>query len=340
MPWNPLKIPSTHPNLCSQYRPLRCITFLFTAGIAAVLLGCQRETREEPGEYVYVRGENVEFRNELGPSSEVIGLLQSGDRVRVVSRRPRWARVLDASGQTGWVLQRYLVSQEVFAQFEQLAREGDALPSQGRAVIRRQANLHLEPGRKTRIFYQLAEGEQADVVGHRVAPRNPAPNNARSDVNGADGPVEISTSNNEDWLLVRAAGGKAGWLLETAADMNPPIEVAQYREGLRIRAWFEIYRELDQGEQHAWYLWATTRRLAGLPYDFDEIRVFVWNPRAARYETSYRERNLIGFYPIVVGQSETPGGARPTFRLQLEDSSGQRFEKSYYMVGRQVRVER
>ncbi|MBI3933285.1 MAG: SH3 domain-containing protein [Acidobacteria bacterium] len=310
------------------------------AGLALTLLGCQRDTTEETAEIAYVSGSSVEFRNELGPSSQVIGHFQSGERIRILSKRPRWAEVRSPSGETGWVLQRHLVTQEVYDQFAKLAREAAALPSQGGAVIRRHANLHLDPGRHTQVFYQLAEGEQAKVVGHRAAPRNGASGAAPAGTASPVGEMELSARNNEDWLLVRAARGRTGWLLEGSADMNPPIEVAQYREGLRIRAWFEIHRELDKGEEHSWYLWATTRRLAGLPYDYDEIRVFVWNPRASRYETSYRERNLTGFYPIVVGSRETPEGESPTFQLQLEDANGERFQKEYFMLGRQVRVQR
>lgn len=313
---------------------------MLSAGLASAVIGCQRRAPQEPPEFSYVRGAAVELRNQLGPSTEVSAHLRSGERVEVVSRRPHWTEVRTADGKTGWVLDRYLVSQEIHDHFAKLARDTQDLPSQGQAVLRRQANLHLEPGRNTQVFYQLDEGEQAEVVGHRVAPRNPGFGTAPSEVVTSDGSVEMSTRKNEDWLLVRAPQERSGWLLEGAADMNPPLEVARYREGLRIRAWFEIFREQDEGEQHSWYLWATIRRLAGLPYDFDEIRVFVWNPRAHRYETSYRERSLIGFYPIVVGSRQTPDGPSPTFSLQLEDSSGQRFEKNYVMVGRQVRIVR
>lgn len=302
---------------------------MILAGAAVWLASCQRETARESAEYVYVGGAEVELRDQLGPESRVIGVLQSGERLRVLARRPRWIQVSGPDGQIGWVLQRSLVSQEVYDRFEALAQQAAGMPSQGSAVLRRAANLHDEPGRSTQIFYQLPEGQLVEVVGHAVAPHNPV---------GADG--ANVPAQHEDWLLVRAPRGRAGWLLEGAADMNPPIEVAQYREGLRIRAWFVIHREMDRGEERPWYLWATIRRLAGQPYEFDEIRVFVWNPRASRYETSYRERNLIGFYPITVGRRETSSGPSPTFRLQLEDAAGQRYEKSYYMIGRQVRVER
>jgi hypothetical protein len=187
----------------------------------------------------------------------------------------------------------------------------------------------LAPGRDTATFHRLAEDEQIDVVGHRVTAQ-PA----------ADQSTDLAVQKSEDWLLVRGTRARTGWLLESFVDLNPPIEVAQYREGRRIRAWFEIHRVEDDGIERRWYLWATIRELAGLPYDFDEIRVFVWNPRADRYETSYRERNLIGFYPLEVGKRETPEGSSPTFRLHLEDEKGDRFERNYYMVGSQVMVQR
>ena len=309
------------------------------AGFVLALAGCQRDASQESGEVAYVSGANVEFRNELGPSSKVIGRLQSGERIRILSRRPRWAEVRGPSGATGWVLQRHLVSQAVYDQFAQLGREAEVLPSQGRAMLRRDANLHREPGRNTPAFYQLGDGEQVDVVGHRVAARNAAAGETSAGEISSGQRPELSAASNEDWFLVRASRGRTGWLLEGAADLNPPIEIAQYREGLRIRAWFEIYREKDQSGEHPWYLWATIRRLAGLPHDYDEIRVFVWNPRTSRYETSYRERNLTGFYPIVIGSRQTPDGETPTFRLQLKDSSGRRLQKNYFMLGRQVRVD-
>jgi hypothetical protein len=165
----------------------------------------------------------------------------------------------------------------------------------------------------------------AEVLAHRVTGlatvrQTEAEESAAESEEEAPAPTTLAVETLEDWLLVRGAGKRTGWLPESLADMNPPVEVAQFREGLRIRAWFVLHREMDDGIERPWYLWATMRRVAGLPYDFDEIRVFVWNPNRDRYETSYRERNLIGFYPIRVGSRET----------------GRRFEKQYVMAGRVV----
>ena len=273
----------------------------------------------------------------MGPASKVTGHLESGERIEVLSQRPRWAEVRRMSGQTGWVLQRLLVSRNVFEQFAKLAREAEVLPSQGRAVLRRDTNLHREPGRSALAFYQLAEGEPVEVVRHNVAPRN-ASAGPPQDAALEEGP-DATAKNLEDWLLVRAARGRTGWMLETSADMNLPLAIAQYSEGLRIRAWFEIYRDPDDA-QHSWYLWATIRGRVALPYDFDEIRVFVWDPQSSRYETSYRERNLTGYFPIIAGSQETPEGAAPAFHFTLKNASGERVTRYYFMAGRQVRVER
>lgn len=313
---------------------------MIAAAFAAALVGCRQERVPELREVAYVSGTGVALRNELGPSSRVEMILDSGAQVEVLSRRPRWAQVRLASGLTGWIQERFLVSQEVFDRFLRLARETEGLPSQGRAIVRREANLHLEPGRTAQVFYRLAAGEPADVVAHRVAQQPARPESPSAGGAPSPGPAELRVRENEDWLLVRASRGRTGWLLETFVDMNLPLEIAQYSEGLRIRAWFVLHREQDEGQERLWYLWATIRPPAGLPYDFDEIRIFVWNPISDRYETSYRERHLIGFYPLQVGSRETPEGPSPTFRLQLENAQGERLEKNYFMVGRQVRVQR
>ena len=310
---------------------------LLGAGLALAMMACQNDTPTSSKEMAYVAGSAVEFRSELGPDTKVVGHLQSGDRVEILSRRPRWAEVRGATGQAGWVLQRYLVPQEIYDQFATLYRDAEVRPSQGRVEIRHEANLHITPGRSSQVFYQLSEKEEAEVVGHRAVPRGGDPEDP------AESPSEQTPKdvarNSEDWLLLRASRGRAGWVLETSADMNPPLEVAQYREGLRIRGWFELYRESDGGVEHPWYLWATSRS-PGAAYDYDEIRVFVWDPRQSRYETSYRERGLNGFYPISVGTQQTAEGTTPTFRLQLQTPDGQRISKDYFMLGRQVRSAR
>ena len=73
------------------------------------MVGCQQQPEPGTGEIVYVSGSSAELRDELGPGSKVVGHFQSGERVEILSRRPKWAEVRRSNAQTGWVLQRALV---------------------------------------------------------------------------------------------------------------------------------------------------------------------------------------------------------------------------------------
>ena len=46
------------------------------------------------------------------------------------------------------------------------------------------------------------------------------------------------------------------------------------------------------------YVSVTNAYKDGLPYDFDQVRVFTWNVKKHRYETAYRQRNLEGLLPV------------------------------------------
>jgi hypothetical protein len=63
---------------------------------------------------------------------------------------------------------------------------------------------------------------------------------------------------------------------------------------------------------------------AGLPYDFDQVRVFTWNPRMHRYETAYREKNIEGYLPVEItklrdasGKSVNAMTPLPAFQYKL-----------------------
>ena len=329
---------------CFRLRFLRVYGILLAGSILLAAAGCMRDRTPKVLEIDYVRGGGAPLRDQLGTSSTQIGTVQGGERVEVLAKRTRWFQVRLASGRTGWVHTRFLASPKVYDQFRRQAEETAALPSQGKAKVQREANLHVEPGRNTDTFYSVAEGEEVEVLAHRLAERTDLPTDTRNMNQGEAGSAEqasaeVEVKGFEDWFLVRASGGRTGWLRESLLDLSPPLEIARYSEGLRVRGWFVLFEEHDKGEVHPWYLWVTIRPRAGLPFDYDEVRVFVWNSRMSRYETSYRQRNLIGFYPVQVGTRETPAGQTPTFSLQLEDEKGNRFRKNFAMNGHIVRPE-
>jgi hypothetical protein len=135
----------------------------------------------------------------------------------------------------------------------------------------------------------------------------------------------------EDWTLVRAKDGTAGWVLSRMLVMAIPDEVAQYSEGHRITAYFAMAEVRDDDRVKYDWLW-TTLSQTDVPYDFDSFRYFVWNPRHHRYETGYIQRNVIGYYPVKV----TPG-AQPEFSMILRDDDGKLYRNDFVLQGYRVR---
>ena len=136
----------------------------------------------------------------------------------------------------------------------------------------------------------------------------------------------------EDWWLVRDQQKRVGWVLGRMLYVDVPIDVAQYAEGQRIIAFFVLDEVQDQGKKFSEYLVLLSENKDGLPYDYDQFRVFTWNARRHRYETAYRERNLNGVLPVTVSHEEFgKEGDLPTFVLRVKDPAGNVVERKYKM---------
>jgi hypothetical protein len=136
----------------------------------------------------------------------------------------------------------------------------------------------------------------------------------------------------EDWALVRTKDGKVGWVLMRALNMAIPDEVAQYAEGHRITSYFPIGDVPDGDSVKKNWLWTTIAK-GQEPYEFDSIRVFVWNRKRRRYETAFIERKIRGHYPVHVDTS----GAVPTFSILVE-GDGAMYRKTYTFAGYHIRM--
>lgn len=137
----------------------------------------------------------------------------------------------------------------------------------------------------------------------------------------------------DDWSLVRAQDGKVGWVLTRPLNMAIPDEVGQYAEGHRITSYFALGQVRDRDVVKNNWLWTTINR-GGEPYEFDSFRVFVWSLKHHRYETAYIERNIVGYYPVQVNNSDSA----PSFSVVLEGVDGLRYRKTYSFEGFRVRM--
>jgi hypothetical protein len=140
----------------------------------------------------------------------------------------------------------------------------------------------------------------------------------------------------EQWALVRTKTDQFGWVLARNLIMSIPDEVAQYAEGKRITSYFDLatVQDEERGVRHDW-LWTTQAEQA--PNDFDGWRVFIWNRKRHRYETSYRQRDVEGYFPVHVDPAD-PNAFDRTFELITKDDDGTKRRRKYAFDGTRVHL--
>jgi len=127
----------------------------------------------------------------------------------------------------------------------------------------------------------------------------------------------------EDWWLVRDDQGRAGWLLGGRVDVDVPDAIGVYAEGQRIVGAYVLTKVTDPDSGTASnlvpeYVTVLGPPESGLPFDFDQVRVFTWSLKRHRYETAFRLHPIKGFLPVRTGFQPGPGGTNiPTFSFQI-----------------------
>jgi SH3-like domain-containing protein len=298
--------------------------------LAVVLAACGRGSLK-PKEVAYVSAQQATLRDRLAAVYNKVGTVNNGDRVEVLETRKRFARVRTARGEEGWLEQRFLVSAEIFNAFDRLAKDSAGAAAQAQGVTRAGLNMHLTPDRDAEHLYQLKEGLRVDIV-KRATAEKPQPKLVTKD------PQKDAPKVYEDWWLVRDSRQRAGWVLARMLDLDAPLDVAQYAEGQRIVGCFVLNHVQDGDKQVPQYLLLLTEPKDGMPFDYNQARIFTWNLKRHRYETAYRERKLNGFFPTSVGHEEFGReGDLPTFTLRVQDASGQFASRKYKLNGPIVR---
>jgi len=283
-------------------------------------------------EVAYVSGVQATLRDHVAAVYEKAGVVKNGERVEVLDHDRHFVKVRTADGTTGWMEQRYLVSQEVFDQIQKLTADNQNDPVQARGATRNDTNLHVEPGRDTEHLYQISSGEKlsllkrgtAEKPGAVAAPSRSAKQGSTKNEQDKK-PVPVI----EDWWLVRDSHNRVGWVLARMIDLDVPLDIAQYAEGQRIVAFFVLNQVQDGDKKVAQYLTVLTEPKDGLPFDFNQIRVFTWNVRRHRYETAYRER-MEGVLPVTVSQENfEKEGVLPAFVIRVMDDNGNVTARKY-----------
>lgn len=305
--------------------PLLLATF---ACALLLLSGCNR--RHRALEVAYVSAPQAALRDQVAAIYNRVGNVKNGERVEIIDHDRRFARVRTGSGIEGWIEQRYLVDQKTYDALQKLTEEHQNDPLQAPGVLRNDTNMHVTPGRESEHLYQLASGAKVAILGRGTAEKQlpggtPAVKPALAKPGkAAAGPVL------EDWSLVRDAQGRVGWVLSRMVDVDVPLDIAQYAEGQRFVAFFLLNEVQDAEKKVPQYLCVLTDPHDGLPFDFDQVRVFTWNLRKHRYETAYREHGLNGVLPVTVTHEDfDKEGNLPVFILRVRDDAENVSERKY-----------
>jgi hypothetical protein len=284
-------------------------------------------------EIAYVSAPQVSLRDRVAAIYNKAGLVKNGERVEVLDHDRKFVKIRAAGGVEGWMEQRYLVNQKVYNQIQKLTQDSQSDPVQGQGTTRSGTNLHVEPGRDAEHLYQIAQGEKVLLLRRGTAEKPgsvaaPVRASAKPDEKKETKPI-ISNPIIEDWWLVRDTHARVGWVLARMVDLDVPLDVAQYAEGQRIVAFFVLDEVRDGDKKVPQYLTILTEPKDGLPFDFNQIRVFTWNVKRHRYETAYRER-LQGRLPVTVAQENfEKEGTLPTFVIRLQDDNGNVSQRKY-----------
>jgi hypothetical protein len=281
-----------------------------------LLAGCNRFKPKPFTHYVYVTSKATFLRDRIAAVSNRTGNVVNGQRLEILEQNRRFYRVKTDAGEIGWIDERAVATEKVASEFEDLGKAHTDEPAVATGTVRDDVYLHASPGLATDKLYRLDEGEKLKLLERAstlkpLPPGTPPPtaqipkDKAGRPILGA-APVPPPPPAMDDWWLVRDSKNRTGWMVSRMLDTDAPESITRYSEGQRIVGAYVLNKVVDPTVEGAsqevpQYVAVYSPYQSGLPYDFNQIRVFSWNLKKHRYETANRDRNILGYLPVKIG---------------------------------------
>jgi hypothetical protein len=327
-----------------------CFCFL------ALASGCGHFTRLQK-ETVYVSARQMYLHDRVAAVSNRVAEVVNGQPLEVLEHGRRFLKVKTQKKEIGWIEDRAVIDQKSYAAFAQLAAQHQKDPVVASATLRDDLYLHILPGRETEHFYLLAANAKVHLLARASVSKTPAPEftppprpiapkpQPKSVQGGKNSPPASASRRTpasaapltvpppitppvvmEDWWLVSDSQGHTGWLLSSRMDVDVPDEIGTYAEGQRYVGAYILNKVFDPdssapGHEVPQYVTAMGPPKSGLPFDFDQIRVFTWSVKRHRYETAFRIHPIEGYLPVLVTTQSGSDGKVPVFTFNIANSN-------------------
>jgi hypothetical protein len=317
---------------------------LFLACFLVFSSGCAR-FRIARHDTVYVSARQMYLHDRVAAVSNRVAEVTNGQRLEVLEQNRRFIKVRTEKNEIGWIEERAVINAKTFQAFDQLGVQHKQDPVVASGVLRDDIYLHLTPGRDAERFYLLGASSKVQLLARATIPKVvPGSGQAPSPIAPKPGPTAKTPNQRsgsksvapggvahipsqpdagpilEDWWLVRDDQGRAGWLLSSRIDVEVPDEISTYAEGQRYVGAYVLNKVHDPeaatpNHEVPQFVTVLSPPKAGLPFDFDQVRVFTWSIRHHRYETAFRLHPLQGYLPVLV--TTGTAGSAPTFSFLI-----------------------